>query len=411
MSNEQQKFQQIIDMSLEFAKAKDIDMLLKKVLGAAQKIVNAESGSIYLQDQDSLHLHHTQNEKLQQHMAPEDRLIYKASLTPANPKSVPAHVAKTGQILNIPDVSKLPDDVPYSLNRLYGNGVRYRVQSVLAFPLHTDNEQLIGVIHLINPRNEAGQVTPVAEDDTTLIQLFAQNAANAIERARATRARIMGILQILTKLRNTEETISHFNRVGAFSAEIYETWARHQGIAQATIESQKDTLRLAAMLHDIGKLAIPNLIRRKPGRLTEDEYETMKQHTVKGAQLLLQYSQSEIEQIAAEIALNHHEHWDGTGYPGHISPETGQPIPDYTDESGKPRGKKGEEIPVFGRVVAIADVYDALTSSRVYREAWKEEDVLQELKKGAGTKFDPEMIEAFFASLDTIRAIARRFPD
>ena len=104
---------------------------------------------------------------------------------------------------------------------------------------------------------------------------------------------------------------------------------------------------------DIGKLAIPIVIRSKPGKLSEEEYETMKLHTIKGAQLLFQHAQSEIENIAAEIALTHHERWDGSGYPGHVIPETGQPIPEYADEQGNPRGKKGEEIPIFGRVVAL----------------------------------------------------------
>jgi response regulator RpfG family c-di-GMP phosphodiesterase len=127
--------------------------------------------------------------------------------------------------------------------------------------------------------------------------------------------------------------------------------------------------------------------------------------------LLLKYAQSEIEKIAAEIALNHHEHWDGSGYPGHVAPETGQVIPGYEDEDGKPRGKKEEEIPVFGRVVAVADVYEALLSNRVYRDAWKEIDVLNQLQKESGMKFDPEMVAAFFSKLDTIHAIAQRYPD
>ena len=165
------------------------------------------------------------------------------------------------------------------------------------------------------------------------------------------------------------------------------------------------------MLHDLGKLAIPHQIRGKPGRLTAEEYEIIKQHTVKGAQMLLKSAGTTYEEVAVEIALNHHESWDGSGYPGHVDSLTGQVIPGYEDEQGKPRGKHGEEIPVFGRVVAVADVYDSLSCRRVYREALKESSVLKILERGAGKSFDPEMIDAFFFSLDTIRSIGQHFPE
>lgn len=127
--------------------------------------------------------------------------------------------------------------------------------------------------------------------------------------------------------------------------------------------------------------------------------------------MLLKSAQSKYEEVAAQIALNHHEYWNGSGYPGHVDIETGQVLPGYENGRGKPRGKQGEEIPIFGRIVAITDVYDALSCRRVFREAMKEIDVLKTLEKGAGRRFDPEMIDAFFFSLDTIRAIAQRFPD
>jgi HD-GYP domain-containing protein (c-di-GMP phosphodiesterase class II) len=411
MPDEQKKFQQIIDVSREFTQAKDLDLLLEKTLGAAKKLANAEAGSIYIKDEATLQYHHTQNEILQKELAPGEKLLYKSSLAPADPESIAAYVAKTGDIVNITDVQQLPNDVPYSLEHFHAERTHYQTKSVFVIPLKNPKREVIGVVELINPQDDSGKALPISEDDMPLIRLFANNAANAIERAQATRARIMGIIQVLTTLRNTEETVGHFNRVGAYSVEIYEAWASKKGISQETIVSQKNTLRMAAMLHDIGKLAIPNIIRRKPGRLTPEEYETIKQHTIKGSQLLLKYAQSEIEKIAAEIALNHHEHWDGSGYPGHVDPETGQTLPGYEDGEGKPRGKKGEEIPVLGRVVAIADVYEALLSSRVYRDAWKEIDVLNQLQKEAGMKFDPEMVDAFFSKLDTIHAIAHRYPD
>jgi len=129
-----------------------------------------------------------------------------------------------------------------------------------------------------------------------------------------------------------------------------------------------------------------------------------------GAKLFLN-PQSEFDEIAYQIALNHHERWDGTGYPGYINPATGQPIPGYENKNGKARGKKQGEIPIFGRIVAVADVYDALSTKRAYKDAWKEEDVLHELQRGAGKQFDSEMVDALLDCLDVLRSIAQRYAE
>jgi HD-GYP domain-containing protein (c-di-GMP phosphodiesterase class II) len=109
------------------------------------------------------------------------------------------------------------------------------------------------------------------------------------------------------------------------------------------------------------------------------------------------------------VALSHHENWDGTGYPGRIDIRTGKAL--VEDGRGRPLPLKAEEIPIWGRVVAVADVYDALRSNRVYKEAWSEEDVLHEMQDLAGVKFDPSLIRVFFESLENLRAISARYPD
>jgi response regulator RpfG family c-di-GMP phosphodiesterase len=120
---------------------------------------------------------------------------------------------------------------------------------------------------------------------------------------------------------------------------------------------------------------------------------------------------SEFDEAAAIVALNHHEKWDGTGYPGHVNALDAKVIPGYEKSDGTPRPKRGEEIPLFGRLVALADVYDALSSKRVYKEKWDEARVLDELKQCVGTHFDPEICETFFSNLDTIHSICERYPD
>jgi putative two-component system response regulator len=142
-------------------------------------------------------------------------------------------------------------------------------------------------------------------------------------------------------------------------------------------------------MHDIGKIGIPDAILRKPGRLTAEEFEIMKTHTVIGEEILAG-SKSPMLQMAQEIALAHHERWDGTGYP---------------------KGLAGPEIPESARVVAIVDVYDALTHDRVYRPASPEEDALTILQRGQGTHFDPALLPLFFSVLPEIDRIAEENPD
>jgi HD-GYP domain-containing protein (c-di-GMP phosphodiesterase class II) len=134
----------------------------------------------------------------------------------------------------------------------------------------------------------------------------------------------------------------------------------------------------------------------------------MQHHTIYGA-LLFEDPQSPVDVVARDVALTHHENWDGSGYPGWIDPLTERAIKATAD--GKPLGKKGEEIPLPGRIVALADVYDALCSRRVYKEPWSEADVLAELKQLGGTKFDPELIDIFFEILPSIKQIRSLYPE
>ena len=167
---------------------------------------------------------------------------------------------------------------------------------------------------------------------------------------------------------------------------------------------------MAAMLHDVGKVAISDLILKKSNRLSPEEYAIMKSHTYLGARLF-RNMQSDFEELAAQVALNHHEKWDGTGYPGHLDPFSAKALTGYEATDGTVLPKRGEEIPLCGRIVSVADVYDALSSKRPYKDPWEEDRVLEEMRRLSGKSFDPEVIDAFFNSLDTLKAIAKRYPD
>jgi HD-GYP domain-containing protein (c-di-GMP phosphodiesterase class II) len=160
-----------------------------------------------------------------------------------------------------------------------------------------------------------------------------------------------------------DDTSEHIKRVGDNAALI----ARELGWPKAQIEN----LRAAAALHDVGKIGISDLLLYKQGKYTDEEREQMKAHTTIGAKILAG-GRSERMRMAETIALTHHEHWNGKGYPNGLS---------------------GEQIPEAGRIVAVADVFDALTSKRPYKEPWPVEKALAELEKSAGTQFDPEVVK------------------
>ncbi len=157
------------------------------------------------------------------------------------------------------------------------------------------------------------------------------------------------------------------------------------------------------MLHDVGKVAISDTILKKKGKLTNEEFKIMKFHTIYGARLF-ENSLSEVDIISKEIALNHHEKWDGTGYPGYIDNI-------FADKIKFGKSKKGEEIPIFARIVALADVYDALISERVYKSKWSEEEAKSYILAQRGKHFDPEVVDAFFEIYDVILAIREKYSD
>jgi putative two-component system response regulator len=162
-----------------------------------------------------------------------------------------------------------------------------------------------------------------------------------------------------------DETFEHTGRVGQMAAMLAEMLG---------LDPEKVRLMgLAAPLHDIGKLAIPDSILLKPGKLSADEFEQVKLHTTHGA-AILSNTESAVLRLAEEIARTHHEWWDGSGYPD---------------------GLRGNKIPISGRIVAIADVFDALTHSRPYKEAWPVDDALDEINRLRGVQFDPAVVDAF----------------
>lgn len=399
----------IISIGQEITQVKDVDLLLEKILTESRSFVNADAGSIYVKSGDRLTFSHAQNETLRRKLPPGKKLIYSRFSVPVDNKSIAGYVVNTGETVNIPDVYNLGNNVPFSFDKKYDEISQYKTCSILAFPLKTPQNQILGALQLINARNKNNEVVPFAAEDEPFIMHFANSAAIALERAQMTRAIILRMLR-MAEMRDPKETGAHVNRVGAYSAEIYEAWASKKGLLSSEIEKTRDILRMAAMLHDVGKVAISDLILKKPSRLDVDEFKTMKQHTFLGAKLFID-SHSDFDEAAFYIALEHHERWDGQGYPGTINIEKARAQSEYNPLNDNRKPKSGEDIHLFGRIVAIADVYDALSSRRCYKEPWKEGEVLDNIRSESGKQFDPAVVDAFFECIDMLRHIREQYPD
>ncbi len=409
MLDSEQKLQKFVDVSLKIAEINDLDVLLEMILTYARECVNADSGTIYIKKGNDLHFTYAQNETLRKRLKPGNKLIYTSFSMPINRSSISGYVADTGEILNLPDVYVLPDDVPYKFNSSYDQKVGYRSTSMLSVPMHTSRNEIIGVLQIINALDDDNNATQFTDEDVKLIRLYANNAAIALERAQMTRTLLLRMIS-MAELRDPKETGPHVNRVAAYSIEIYERWAKNKGMPTDEVNHQRDILRMAAMLHDVGKVAISDTILKKPGRFTPEEYEIMKTHTYQGAKLFANPS-SAFDEAAINVVMNHHENWDGSGYPGYVDIYSGGPDIDHQTDDGNIGKKCYEEIPIFGRVVALADVFDAMISRRCYKDPIAETEVLDIMKTDSGKKFDPEMFEAFVEVIDNIRAISDKYTD
>jgi response regulator RpfG family c-di-GMP phosphodiesterase len=407
MRNETRRLREIIRLDTELSTVQDLDILLERILTEARKILNADAGSIYIKDKNDLVFSYVQNATLQKKLPPGQKLIYSTYRVEINKKSISGYVAATGQYLNIPDAYRIASSAPYQFNPNYDRVSKYKTTSMLTVPLQTSRGDIIGVLQIINKQDGNGTVVAFDSEDAIVCQHFASTASMALQRAQLTRTLILRMIA-MSELRDPKETGPHVNRVASYSIELFEKWARRRSMPSEEINKKRDVLRMASMLHDVGKVAISDVLLKKPGRFTSRERKIMEAHTFLGARLFLN-KQSEMDETAAVVALTHHENWDGTGYPGRVDILTGHPKAKGGNGLADPLS--GEEIPIYGRVVALADVYDALRSRRVYKEAWSEEDVLHEIQRLSGKKFDPDIVDVFFDSLDVIRSITARYPD
>lgn len=378
-------------VSRELLRYDDIGIILDRILFEARKVTHADAGTIYLVEGNMLIFSYTHNDTL----FPVDsayKHAYSNAVLPMDKTSIAGYCVMTGMPVNVADVRLLSEDVPFSFNNSFDEATGYKTVSMYGLPLWGRNDRILGVMQLINSLKD-GMPCPFTPKMGASLKMLGVQAVSALERGIMAREMIRR-MQMIAALNDPTETGSHAERVGALAAEIYQSWAERRQIPVDDRRLYRNHIRLAAMLHDLGKVAIPHEILKKPGRLTEGEFDVIRTHCAQGARLFPSASVA-IDLMAHDIALHHHQRWDGMGY-------TGDPnVPLLSKEA----------IPLAARITAVADVFDALISPRCYKEPWDWDRAMNEIRQNAGSHFDPEVVEAFLAVEDLVRSILKRFPE
>lgn len=313
------------------------------------------------------------------------RQMYQSFSMPISRESIAGYAVLTKEVLHIADVRNIPPDASYHYNPTWDERAGYITQSMMVVPMLNREDQVVGVLQLINALHQ-GRVVPFLDENEKLASSLASQAAVAIENAELTEDLKQAHLDTIFRLGvaaeyRDKETANHIKRMSHYCALIAESL----GWSKEAVEM----ILWSSLMHDVGKLGIPDSILQKPAGLTPEERHIMECHAIIGGNIL-KGSGADVLQQSRLIALTHHERFDGSGYP---------------------RGLKGESIPIEGRITILADIFDALSSRRVYKKALPEEEVLRILNQGRGSFFEPKILEVFLSRLDGARKIQRRFVD
>ncbi|MFZ4466228.1 MAG: HD domain-containing phosphohydrolase [Phycisphaerales bacterium] len=407
---QRERIAEVAALGAKLGRAQDLDEVMDQTLLLARSFTDAEAGSIWMAEPGGLRLVYTQNDVLQRALPPGVRLPLADIVIPANANSIAGYVATSGKPLRIDDVYALDPSLPYHFKGDVDRSTGYRTRSMLVAPLRDARDEVVGVLQLMNSRGR-GKVQPAqavfTKADEAAVELFAGMASLALERAKLVRGAIMRTIAT-AEMRDPSETGAHVQRVAECAVAMYDRWAALHGVDDDVRERRRDELRIAAMLHDVGKVAIPDSILKKPGKLDEAEFERIKTHSVLGGRLFADAA-TPYDEAAMQVAVHHHERWDGTGYPGRFERTALAAMPADLQSVPAATALRGEDIPLFARLVAVADVYDALTSRRSYKEPWSDERVAEFLREESGRHFDPEIVEIALGLLPYFRSVRQRF--
>ena len=270
---------------------------------------------------------------------------------------------------------------PY-FNNTVDKETGYKTETMMVIPMLNSKDEVIGAMQVINKQDTEG----FSEEDLRNLTLASTYVAESVESSLlleeidATQREVVYIMGVTGESRS-KETGNHVKRVAEYSRLLAELY----GLSEADCNTLKD----ASPMHDLGKIAIPDAVLNKPGRFNDEERAIMDTHAELGYNIL-KGSERTLLKAAAIVAYEHHEKWNGTGYPNKLS---------------------GEEIHIYGRITALADVFDALGSDRVYKQAWNDEKIFGLFEQERGEHFDPKLIDLFFAHQAKFLAIRDAFKD
>jgi len=259
----------------------------------------------------------------------------------------------------------------------------YRTKSMMVIPMFDSEDQIIGALQVVNSKNIEGVFDNRDLERLTLASTYAAETLAAAKLAKEiedTQREVVFTMGAIGESRS-KETGNHVKRVAEYS--------RILALEYGLDENEAELLKQASPMHDIGKIAIPDSILNKPGRFDAEERKIMDTHAELGYSMV-KNSDRPLLKAASIVAHEHHEKWDGTGYP---------------------RGLHGENIHIYGRITAIADVFDALGSDRVYKKAWKDEKIFQLFRDESAKHFDPKLVELFFDNIDKLLSVREKFKD
>jgi len=379
--------EKLVRIGIALSAVRDLEKLLEMIVSQAREFARADAGSLYIVEGEHLNFVVSQNDTLAKREGKRaEEMLFKPFPVPLSKKSLSGYVALTGEALNIPDAYHIPETAPYGFDRSFDERSSYRTKSMLQLPMRDTEGAIIGVLQLINAVNEKGEIAPFSGDDQELLSAVASQAAVAVRNAQLHRDIRQAHLDTIVRLGvaaeyRDKETGNHIRRMSHYSQII----AEKMGLTADQVE----IILLASPMHDVGKVGIPDAVLLKPGRLNEVERKIIESHCIIGAEIL-KGSDVPLMKLSQTIAFTHHEKWDGTGYPTRL---------------------KGTDIPVEGRIVALADVFDALTNKRVYKPAMSLDDTMTIIREGSGAHFDPAVVEAFQKGWDKVTEVYDQYKE
>ncbi len=367
IGEQRQRVESLAAVGISLATIQDLDVLLGTILDEAARFSGATVGAVFISEGAEL--------RPSTIYVDGTSRVAKARLqrTPIGDGTWVGQVAATGSSCRVECTNGAMQKIPLALDDVLPDKPR----SFLVLPIALRTNTL-GVLALCDANDDDG----FSEEDERLLRNFAGFVAVAIERAQTARSLIFRMVAVTT-LRDPTETSGHVQRVAGVADILYSAWCKAHPESSSNSLRERDHLRFAAILHDVGKVDTPDAILKKPGKLDDTERGRMQLHAEIGSTLFSGFK-SELDETASLVAHCHHERWDGTGYP---------------------RGLSGSDIPLFARIVSVADVYDALASKRAYKEPWSRDRVLALFRDEAGKHFDPELAQILVDHIEEAESI------